>query len=70
VIGRKRSPCGRKFRSGLVRSFPASLELITHDERILTRAQGFDKLLPPSLKVVTLTRFFEIFDACEAREQA
>jgi hypothetical protein len=39
---------------------------ITHDNRILTRSQGLDTLLPPSLQVVTLATFLEIFDDYEA----
>jgi hypothetical protein len=39
---------------------------ITHDTRILTRSQGLDALLPPSLQVVTLATFLEIFDDYEA----
>ena len=35
---------------------------ITSDERILKRSQGFGALLPPSLQVVRLVTFFEIFD--------
>ena len=39
---------------------------ITHDVRVLHRSQGLDHLLPPSLTVVTLERFLEIFDEREA----
>lgn len=39
---------------------------ITHDQRILTRSGRMRDLLPPSLTVVTLAEFFEIFDAYEA----
>jgi hypothetical protein len=35
---------------------------ITHDERILRRASGLDKILLPSLTIVTLARFLEIYD--------
>jgi hypothetical protein len=38
---------------------------ITHDERILKRA-GLYRELPPSLNIVTLARFLEIFDGYEA----
>jgi hypothetical protein len=38
---------------------------ITHDNRILDRAIEFQSLLPPSLTVVTLAEFFEIFDGYE-----
>jgi hypothetical protein len=37
---------------------------ITHDDRILRRSQGL-RVLPPSLHVVTLERFLEIFDDYE-----
>jgi predicted nucleic acid-binding protein len=39
---------------------------ITHDDRILSRSQGLGTLLPPSLHVVTLAAFFDIFDDYEA----
>jgi hypothetical protein len=35
---------------------------ITHDERILKRADGFDQFIPPSLTVVTLAHFLKIYD--------
>ncbi len=35
---------------------------ITHDERILKRSHGLGSLLPPSLNVVTLVEFLQIFD--------
>lgn len=38
-----------------------SIYFITYDDRILKRANGLD-ILPPSLTVVTLDAFFEIFD--------
>jgi hypothetical protein len=38
---------------------------ITHDKRILDRTIQFRSLLPPSLTVVTLAEFFEIFDGYE-----
>jgi hypothetical protein len=40
---------------------------ITHDRRILTRAGRLADVLPPSLNVVTLVDFLEIFDDWEAR---
>jgi hypothetical protein len=39
---------------------------ITHDRRILKRSHGLASLLPPSLNVVTLSEFLEIFDDYEA----
>jgi predicted nucleic acid-binding protein len=39
---------------------------ITHDERVLKRSGGLRDLLPPSLQVVTLEQFLEIFDDYEA----
>jgi len=39
---------------------------ITHDKRILKKSDGFHSLLPPSLSVVTLAVFLEIFDDYEA----
>jgi hypothetical protein len=35
---------------------------ITRDERVLKRSQGLGALLPPSLQVVRLVTFLEIFD--------
>lgn len=35
---------------------------ITHDERILKKSGDLQNLLPPSLQVVSLERFLEIFD--------
>jgi hypothetical protein len=40
---------------------------ITHDKRILDRAGKLGALLPPSLTVVTLADFMEIFDDYETR---
>jgi predicted nucleic acid-binding protein len=39
---------------------------ITHDERVLKKSGDLRDLLPPSLQVVTLERFLEIFDEYEA----
>ena len=39
---------------------------ITHDQRILDKAGKLRDTLPPSLTVVTLVDFLEIFDAYEA----
>lgn len=39
---------------------------ITHDERILKKSHGLSALLPPSLNVVTLANFLQIFDDYEA----
>jgi hypothetical protein len=39
---------------------------ITRDKRILNPSQELKALLPPSLQVVTLVTFFEIFDDYEA----
>jgi predicted nucleic acid-binding protein len=39
---------------------------ITHDERVLKRSGDLRDLLPPSLQVVTLERFLEIFDEDES----
>ena len=40
--------------------------VITHDERVLKKSGTLQDLLPPSLQVVTLKRFLEIFDEYEA----
>ena len=40
---------------------------ITHDKRILDRADWLGEVLPPSLHVVTLADFLAIFDDWEAR---
>jgi hypothetical protein len=39
---------------------------ITEERRILEKSNGLDDLLPPSLRVVTLEHFLEIFDDYEA----
>jgi hypothetical protein len=39
---------------------------ITHDKRILDKRDELRSLLPPSLEIVTLTEFFEVFDRFEA----
>jgi hypothetical protein len=39
---------------------------ITHDRRILSRSGNMRNLLPPSLNVVSLSSFLEIFDDYEA----
>ena len=39
---------------------------ITHDERILKKSGDLQSLLPPSLQIVTLERFLEIFDDYES----
>jgi hypothetical protein len=39
---------------------------ITHDDRVLKRSKGLRDTLPPSLNVVTLAQFLEIFDDYEA----
>ncbi|MBR0967087.1 type II toxin-antitoxin system VapC family toxin [Bradyrhizobium diazoefficiens] len=39
---------------------------ITHDERILRKSGELGALLPPSLQVVTLEEFLEIFDDYES----
>jgi hypothetical protein len=39
---------------------------ITHDERILKKRDELQAVLPPSLTIVTLAEFFEIFDDYEA----
>jgi hypothetical protein len=39
---------------------------ITHDARVLKRSAGLRDVLPPSLNVVTLVQFLEIFDDYEA----
>jgi predicted nucleic acid-binding protein len=39
---------------------------ITHDERVLKKSGDLRDLLPPSLQVVTLERFLEIFDEYES----
>lgn len=38
---------------------------ITHDERILRKSEKLQKVLPPSLQVVTLIGFLEIYDRYE-----
>jgi hypothetical protein len=40
---------------------------ITHDQRILKKAGQLGNLLPPSLTVVTLAEFLNVFDDYEAR---
>lgn len=35
---------------------------ITHDNRILDKRRKLSRVLPPSLKIVTLAEFFEVFD--------
>jgi predicted nucleic acid-binding protein len=35
---------------------------ITHDKRILAKRGELHRDLPPSLSIVTLTEFFEVFD--------
>jgi hypothetical protein len=35
---------------------------ITHDKRVLDKRRKLSGVLPPSLKIVTLAEFFEIFD--------
>lgn len=42
---------------------------ITHDQRILTRSGRMRDLLPPSLTIVTLAGFFDIFDDYEAERR-
>jgi predicted nucleic acid-binding protein len=42
---------------------------ITHDERVLKRSGGLRDLLPPSLQIVTLARFLEIFDEYESGQR-
>jgi hypothetical protein len=39
---------------------------ITHDERVLKRSMALRDLLPPSLNVVTLDEFMDIFDDYES----
>jgi hypothetical protein len=39
---------------------------ITHDKRVLNRSGRLRDILPPTLQVVTLARFLEIFDAYES----
>ncbi len=39
---------------------------ITHDKRILAKREELRRELPPSLSIVTLTEFFEVFDRFEA----
>jgi hypothetical protein len=39
---------------------------ITHDKRVLSRRDALSEVLPPSLTIVTLEEFFEIFDEYEA----
>ena len=39
--------------------------LITHDKRILDKRDELRSVLPPSLEIVTLTEFFEVFDRFE-----
>jgi hypothetical protein len=39
---------------------------ITEERRILEKSNGLNDLLPPSLQVVTLEQFLEIFDDYEA----
>lgn len=41
---------------------------VTNDIRILNRSAGLSEVLPPSLSVVTLADFLEIFDAWVARD--
>jgi hypothetical protein len=38
---------------------------ITHDKRILNRRYELRRVLPPSLAIVTLTEFFDVFDRFE-----
>jgi predicted nucleic acid-binding protein len=38
---------------------------ITHDNRILDKRNELRSALPPSLEIVTLTEFFEVFDRFE-----
>jgi len=40
---------------------------ITHDKRIQNKRGELQAALPPSLTIVTLAEFFEIFDAYEAK---
>jgi len=42
---------------------------ITYDQRIHKKAGRLGEVLPPSLNVVTLERFFEIFDNYEAGQR-
>jgi len=42
---------------------------ITHDKRILDKRDDLRNVLPPSLTIVTLAEFFEIFDDYEAGRQ-
>jgi hypothetical protein len=42
---------------------------ITHDDRVLKRSKGLRDVLPPSLNVVTLAQFLEIFDNYEAERR-
>jgi hypothetical protein len=39
---------------------------ITHDKRILAKRAELRRVLPPSLAIVTLTEFFDVFDRFEA----
>jgi hypothetical protein len=39
---------------------------ITHDKRMLKKRTELHAVLPPSLNIVTLEEFLEIFDAYEA----
>lgn len=39
---------------------------VTHDKRILDKREELRPALPPSLEIVTLTEFFEVFDRFEA----
>lgn len=42
---------------------------ITHDQRILKRAGNLRTVLPPSLSVVTLRRFLEIYDSFVSKRE-
>lgn len=39
---------------------------ITNDKRILRKRSELERVLPPTLTIVDLNEFFEIFDAYEA----
>ncbi|MGO8844586.1 MAG: hypothetical protein ACLQFI_04460 [Methylocella sp.] len=41
---------------------------ITHDKRILEKRDELRRVLPPSLSIVTLTEFFDVFDRFEAEQ--
>ena len=59
-----REACPR--RGSLFEAAKYCAYFITHDQRILDRAGKLHEVLPPSLTVLTLAEFLQIFDDFEA----